>query len=79
MRRQGFEIKSSIIQMVFWIKTTKMLSKETLRRLGLLLKTCCNQREFVKYENHKSAVDGVVGGPRVGKERLLSHDRIKIV
>ena len=29
MRRQGFEIKSSMIQMVFWIKTTKMLSKET--------------------------------------------------
>ena len=30
-------------------------------------------------EGEESAVDGVVGGPRVGKERLLSHDRIKSV
>ena len=30
-------------------------------------------------ELEEGAVDGVVGGPRVGKERLLSHDRVKIV
>ena len=44
MRRQGFKIKSSMVQMAFWIKTTKMLSKESLKRLGLLLKTYCNRK-----------------------------------
>ena len=29
-------------------------------------------------EEEEGAVDGVVGGPRVGKERQLSHDRVKI-
>ena len=29
-------------------------------------------------ELEEGAVDGVVGGSRVGKERLLSHNRVKI-
>ena len=29
-------------------------------------------------EGEEGAVDGVVGGPRLGKERQLSHDRVKI-
>ena len=29
-------------------------------------------------EGEESAVDGVVGGPRMGKEGLLSYDRVKI-
>ena len=30
-------------------------------------------------EGEESAMDGVVGGPRVGKERQLPHDVLKIV
>ena len=29
-------------------------------------------------EGEEGAVDGVIGGPRGGKERQLSHDRVKI-
>ena len=29
-------------------------------------------------DEEEGAVDGVVGGPRLGKERQLSHDRVKI-